>query len=254
MPKLSKLSRVWQKLYYLLLPDYIRFENYALPAKRLRTGGVEFQDNAYLLRSAKLEAQRLIEHCQLQDNDRILDVGCGFGRLPIGLIDIPYKISYLGLDVNPTAVNWCQRHITARRPELQFMHLDAQNERYNPDGQPLDSQFHFPLPENSFDIIYLYSVFSHMVLPDIEIYLGEFRRLLNRNGRLFFTAFTEKDAPDMSVNPANYRDIEWKSALHCVRYNHDFLHNLLVNYGFQLDNFVYEQETNGQSALYFSLS
>ena len=77
---------------------------------------------------------------------------------------------------------------------------------------------------------------------------------LNENGRLFFTAFAEKDVPDMTVNPANYRNIEWKSALHCVRYNVDSLQALLVQCGFQVDEFVYEQETNGQSAFYVSVA
>jgi SAM-dependent methyltransferase len=253
MSKTSKLSRIGQKLYYLLLPDYTRFESYTLPAKRLRTGGIEFQDDAYLLHSAKLEAQRLIEHCQLQDNNRILDIGCGFGRLPIGLIDIPLEISYLGLDVNPTAIAWCQRHIALKHPHLQFRHLNIKNERYNPNGQPLDQQFHFPFSESRFDIIYLYSVFSHMVWADVAIYLTEFRRLLNPSGQLFFTAFVEENVPEMSINPANYRNMKWQSALHCVRYNLDSLKELLVNNGFRLNKFVYEQETNGQSAFYLSL-
>jgi SAM-dependent methyltransferase len=249
----SSLAKIWQQLHHFINSDHVLFETYTLPVKRLRTGGTEFQDNAYLLQSARNEAQRLLDYCQLKDKERVLDVGCGFGRLPIGLIDIPLEISYLGLDVNPVAVDWCQRHITTRRSELQFMHLNINNERYNPDGLPLDNQYHFPLPASSFDIIYLYSVFSHMVLPDVEIYLRDFRRLLNSNGRLFFTAFAENDVPDMSVNPPHYRDIEWKSALHCVRYNFDFLSSLINRSGFQLTEFVYEQETNGQSAFYLSV-
>jgi SAM-dependent methyltransferase len=253
MLKKSRLAKIWQRFHYLLLPDYVHFENYVLPARRLRTGGAEFQDDAYLLQSAKNEGRRLIEHGRLQATERVLDVGCGFGRLPLGLLDAPFKLAYLGLDVNPTAITWCQHHITPIRPAFQFMRLNVKNDRYNPNGQPLDDQFHFPLPERSFDVIYLYSVFSHMVLPDVAIYLKEFRRLLNQNGRLFFTAFTEKDVPIMSVNPANYRNMKWKSALHCVRYNVDFLNALITDHGFQLDKFVYEQETNGQSAFYLSV-
>lgn len=250
----ANLTKSLRKLYYRFAPDHVWYENLPLPDKRLRTGGEEFQDDAYFLQSARHEAQRLVSHFSLTAEDNLLDVGCGFGRLAVGLLDTLPKLAYTGLDVNPVAIEWCQRHIETVHPSFQFVRLDVQNDRYNPEGQALDGRFRFPFSDNTFDIAYLYSVFSHMVQADVEIYLAELRRILNENGRLFFTAFAEKDVPDMTVNPANYRNIEWKSALHCVRYNVDSLQALLVQCGFQVDEFVYEQETNGQSAFYVSVA
>lgn len=250
----SNLSYSLRKIFYRFVPDHVWFENLPLPDKRLRTGGEEFQDNSYFVQSAREEVQRLIAHFDLTPEQKLLDVGCGFGRLAVGLLSTMPKLAYTGLDVNPMAIDWCQRHIEKVYPSFQFIRLDVQNERYNPNGQELDGRFRFPLDDNTIDVAYLYSVFSHMVQTDVEVYLNELHRLLNSNGRIFFTAFAEKDVPDMTINPANYRNIKWKSALHCVRYNAEFLENMLVKCGFQVDEFVYEQETNGQSAYYISVA
>jgi ubiquinone/menaquinone biosynthesis C-methylase UbiE len=246
-------TRALRKIYFSVFPDAVGYSGLTLPEKQLRTGGLEFQDDAFFVQSAQGEAKRAIDHLYLSSDQQILDVGCGFGRLAIGLIDILPNVSYVGLDVNPVAIEWCQRYIEKKFSSFHFIKLNVKNDRYNPSGEELNSLFHFPLPVQSFNAAYLYSVFSHMEQKDIEIYLHELHRVLDKNGRLFFTAFAEKNVPDMTINPPNYRNIEWKNALHCVRYNFDYLHDLIQKCGFQLDEFIYEQETNGQSAFYVSI-
>lgn len=244
---LRKLSR---SLYYAFRTDHVRYKQLILPESRLRTGGKEFKSDDYLVQSAHQEARRLEKHFQLSAQSNVLDVGCGFGRLAIGLLDINSDANYVGVDVNPEAIDWCNRHISEEHKQFEFVHLDVRNARYNPDGTIIDKDFQLPFPDDHFNITYLYSVFSHMVQEDIEIYLQELGRVMMNDGYLFFTAFAESDVPVMTINPENYRGIQWKSELHCVRYNRDHLEKMLHAHGFQAYLFEYEQETDGQSGIY----
>ena len=111
----------------------------------------------------------------------------------------------------------------------------------------------FPLPFNNreFDIIYLYSIFSHMTTEDVTAYLNEFKRLLAPSGKIFLTAFIEQNVQPMTINPPDYRR-NWQGPLHCVRYDKNFFISLLGENGFKIDRFDYEKETDGQSGLYIS--
>ncbi|MBI3448826.1 MAG: class I SAM-dependent methyltransferase [Acidobacteria bacterium] len=182
----------------------------------------------------------------------MLDIGCGPGRLAIGLMRRGLELkAYRGLDVNLRSIRWCQRYITRVRPEFRFVKVDVLNSRYNPNGRALDSGISLPFPDGEFDIIYLYSVFSHMTEPEVRIYLGEMRRLLTPTGRIFLTGFVEEGVPQVVVNPDNYRQ-QWKGPLHCVRYERGFFEALLRQFGFILDHFEHGTETNGQSGMYVS--
>ena len=228
------------------------FENLTLPAVHLRTGGKQFRDNKYFVQSAQQEVARLKDNFSLSKHSVLLDLGCGFGRLAIGFLSTGDPVSYIGIDVNNNAISWCERYISSRNSTFQFVHLNLQNNRYNPSGEPIDLKFKLPLEDKSVDVIYLYSVFSHMLQNDIKYYLRELHRVLVSSGKVFFTAFTEPDVATETVNPPGYQNIEWKDALHCVRYNHDFFLGLIEDSGFAVKKFEYGQETEGQSAFYLS--
>ena len=234
--------------------DYVSYENISLPAPTIRTGGEEFKNDQYYVQSASNEANRIFKHFSKYAKPKILDMGCGYGRLPIGFLLTKHPTNYIGMDVNSKAISWCQKHISAQNSDFEFIYLNLHNDRYNPSGTLIDEQVKLPLQSKFVDIIYLYSVFSHMTDFDIEIYLDEFNRVLKPNGHIFFTAFSEKNVPEMSINPQDYQSIHWEAPLHCVRFNHDYLTTLIHRHGFQIDLFEYGQETNGQSAFYLSKS
>lgn len=230
--------------------DAMVFNGHTLPAKRFRLCGLEFKDDAYYLASAQREVDRLVQHCGATQHSRILDVGCGVGRLATGLISRFGEIDqYQGVDVNPAYIRWCQHHVERYHPRYHFLHLDVSNERYNPQGQALGASFRFPFADGSFDIIYLFSVFSHMDAPDVRIYLREFRRLLRKGAFIFLTAFVEEHVPDVTVNPQDYRHA-WQGALHGVRYSRSFFESLVHENDLMIVRFDYEQAEDQQSAVY----
>lgn len=107
--------------------------------------------------------------------------------------------------------------------------------RYNPDGAQFDDDFAFPFEDEEFEIITLYSVFTHMLTDGVRAYLKEFKRLLTPDGRVFITAFIEEGVPDMVENPEGYLGYEWKGSLHCVRYNQEFFERLVDEAGLKLE-------------------
>lgn len=244
------LRRAYRRVALWLAPRYTVHEGVRLPPPHLRFCGLEFRDDAFFLASARSEADRLVESCGLSRSSRVLDVGCGPGRLAIGILDrVGGVAEYLGLDVHRPSIRWCTRHIAARHPGFRFQHVDARNARYNPDGAASASSSRLPLPDAHFDIAYLYSVFSHMLQPEVRAYLGELHRVMVPGGMLFCTGFVEEGVPEVSENPEGYRR-EWTGPLHCVRYERGALETMLREAGFELLRFVYGEETDGQSAIY----
>lgn len=232
------------------------FEHCKLPTLPWRRCcGPEYNNNAYYLKSAVAEAKRLA-NIGLTVNTRILDIGCGQGRLAIGLLQSNKKLKYyLGIDVRKYSIEWCRKFITEKHPNFQFEHIDVMNARYNRKGRPMDKDFSFPLDNEEFDIIYLFSVFTHMVTGDIKIYLREIKRLLAPSGKLFLTAFIENDVSNITINPKDYYKKlglkRWKGKLHCVLYDRDFFKSMLIENGFKIDHSEKTKEW-GQEGIYIS--
>ena len=132
-----------------------------------------------------------LELCQLQPDERVLDLGSGIGRKTIPLIShLSPAGRYVGLDVNPKGIAWCRANIAARHANFVFDHIDVSNKRYNPRGTVSDSEYRFPFEDGSFDLVILASVFTHMLPPGFERYLQEVSRVLSpKTGRCLITYF-----------------------------------------------------------------
>jgi SAM-dependent methyltransferase len=234
--------------------DRVIYGDITLPPCELRSGGPDFGEDAFFLASARAEADRLVRAFALSKKSRVLDIGCGVGRLAIGILSRVGQIEkYRGVDVNRRSIRWCRRYLEGVHPSFRFVRINVRNPRYNPSGRALSPNFRLPFANREFDVVYLYSVFSHMPTADVRIYLQESRRVLAPSGGLFFTAFAESDVPEVSVNPEGYRR-EWTGPLHCVRYNREFLQSLLSENGFTLAQTDYATETDGQSAFYATIA
>ena len=228
---------------------YVEVSGSIIPSKYRRYCGSEFKDDNFYLKSAEKEAKRLINYFQCTQQSQVLDVGCGQGRLPIGILRVIGDINYIGIDVDKKSIDWCKRYIQLKHPSFKFKHLNLHNERYNKNGVKIDEEFCFDLAENSVDIIYLFSVFSHTTEEDLRAYLNDFFRILDKRGKIFFTAFVENDVPNISINPESYH-LKCSGPFHIVRYNKDFLFSILDEYGFSILGFTHRTEADSQSAIY----
>jgi len=214
-----------------------------LPPYALRMGGQHFKKDADFVNAGVRDARVLRRRAGLGPRKRVLDWGCGAGRLAIGIKHLMGNVAdYHGVDIQPELLNWAKDNLTDEH--TRFTLVDAHNARYNPDGE---QSFHIPAEAESVDVLYAYSVFSHMLTQDVAGYGATIASILAPKGRAWVTAFVEEDVPDCVENPTDYLKLEWKGALHCVRFDRRFFEATLYDAGLAVDEFVYGRETDGQS-------
>lgn len=221
-----------------------------LPPVELRAGGHHFSRDRDFVRSASREVEQLIMLAGLVPTSRVLDVGCGAGRLAYGLIArFGSSITYDGIDVMEAPIEWCRTTISTAFPEYSFSLVDVRNERYNPSGVVDAAVAHLPFPARQFDLIYAYSVFSHMRARDVEAYLREFERVMASSARISVTAFIEEGVDDEAVNPPDYGPMIWSGELHCVRFSRRYFESAVRAARLEVLQFEYGLATDGQSRI-----
>jgi len=133
------------------------------------------------------------ELAELRRDERVLDVGCGIGRMARPLAGyLSAEGSYDGFDVNREGIGWCRRRYR-RHPNFRFAVADLFNARYNPHGAQRADEFRFPYDDASFSFVFATSVFTHLLEADATHYLAECARVLAPGGRFVATFFLLDD-------------------------------------------------------------
>lgn len=215
----------------------------ALPPSKYRMGGKHFKNDAAFIKTAVRDVKRLEKYAGLTRDSRLLDWGCGAGRLAVGVREHFGQIAdYHGVDVQPELIEWAEGNLAG--PGFRFTCVDVSNERYNPDGTPERTVGAAP---GVVDVLYAYSVFSHMNDEDTAAYLRLIATALSPHGRAFVTCFVEEGVPAWEENPPGYGPLEWKGRLHCTRFARRHFEDHVNDAGLAVDRFEYGDETDGQS-------
>jgi len=131
----------------------------------------------------------LIGKSQLFPDAHVLDVGCGIGRIARVLTKhLGNSGRYEGFDIIRDSIDWCREAYRDYR-NFRFTHADIYNSRYNRDGKLRARDFVFPYDDNSFDVVFLTSVFTHMLPEDVGHYMEQMARVLRPGGRSVATYF-----------------------------------------------------------------
>jgi SAM-dependent methyltransferase len=124
----------------------------------------------------------------LKAGGRILDFGCGPGRVIVCLYDlitnmqIDARFTWDGADIDPEAIGWAQRFI-----------YEIGNFETNAHEPPL------PYPDATFDLVYAVSVFTHLP-EDLQFaWLAELRRICKPGGHLVLTTHGEGHFADEAM-------------------------------------------------------
>ena len=129
----------------------------------------------------------LLHRAGLKPSHRLVDFGCGTGRLAMHAIPSLPHGHYIGIDVSQEML---------RRLDQRLRALPRSTCRVSLMHQAFDT---FPMADRSVDMVCAFSVFTHMEHEDSFRYLREARRVVRTGGRLVFSCLAIDSALGRSV-------------------------------------------------------
>jgi len=136
------------------------------------------------------QVELITEYAALARADRVLEIGCGLGRIAWPLSSrLGRRGRYAGLDTSWSYVDWCNRNLGLNPARYWFHHLDVFNTTYNPSGKIRGEDAEFPYEDRSFDLVLAISLFTHVGPATLVRYLAESARVMRPKGRLYATFF-----------------------------------------------------------------
>src|SRR5690606_34018994 len=213
MSKTSKLRDIWyslssnqrffiRRLYYLPKDtlDSItgKRHKYVPPRGYIYTGSPASAKD-YLMQGQN-QLQMLKEYANLEPSHQVLDIGSGIGRTAIALTSYLNKDgSYEGFDVVERGVQWCNSRIHKEHTNFKFKYVPLFNDLYNT-ATLKASEFVFPYSDNTIDVAFSFSVFTHMQIEEIQHYFNQVFRVLIPEGVCFSTFFLYDDASEEFIS------------------------------------------------------
>jgi SAM-dependent methyltransferase len=137
---------------------------------------------------------------KLKPSDRILDVGCGIGRISVPLTKyLSDEGAYNGFDIVKMGIDWCNKNIASKYRNFHFHHSNIYNKMYNPEGKERSSEYRFIYESNFFDFVFLTSVFTHMFSSDVNHYVTEISRVMKEGARCLISCFLLNQEADALI-------------------------------------------------------
>ena len=164
---LGPAFRCWEAWQSLRGGRRVAVEGPPLPPRRLMVRVAGTADADWFLRSGRAAYDAIAEHVPTAELGSVLDFGCGCGRVTRWWSGFAGEIA--GSDLSRPAVDWCRRNLRFARFELNGL------------APPL------AFADESFDLVYALSVFTHLT-ADLQLaWRDELLRVLRPGGRLLVT-------------------------------------------------------------------
>jgi SAM-dependent methyltransferase len=129
----------------------------------------------------------------LPPSPRVVDIGCGCGKLARFFYLIP-GLTYVGIDLFAPSIRWCNKVFAPFSDRFQFVHFDGHSEVYNPTGKVKASEYVLPLEDGEADMTVCASLFTHLFEPDAKQYLSQIERITKPGGHAIISIHVEPTA------------------------------------------------------------
>jgi SAM-dependent methyltransferase len=159
------------------LDYYISNDKYPLPATQDREGYMDSRHYEFWLSGLQdyLEIKHLLKkNAKIIGNDfRAFDFGCASGRVLRHFLCHEKHIELWATDLNSRHVEWVRKFLGPSVKVFQNSKLP-----------------HLPIEDKFFDLVYAFSVFTHIDTFEL-FWLSEIRRVLKRGGFAYITIHSE---------------------------------------------------------------
>ena len=180
-------------------------------------------DQAAAIESAEKNIRTLTHELGVLDlsEKTVLDIGCGvkFTQVFYGR-GVPVK-QYHGVDVDGPMIDFLESNVHDDR--FSYRHIDVYNEMYNKRGTALSPETNIGAGGRKFDVVCLFSVFTHLAPKDYLAMLKLTRRYVDPNGKLVFTTFID------DTIRGNFKDVVVGKPLLEAAYKKDAIREMLVS-------------------------
>jgi SAM-dependent methyltransferase len=177
-----------------VVPNLVYKEFRDLPPNHLRVRvGVSnrlFANQVHHMRQAVKRWMYWFEAGWVTMESNIIDLGVGCGRYAqhfkdLSYYDQKYSGSYLGIDIDGEALQWCRENFDERFEFVQSTHESSSyiNDQAAPDD------YRFPREDGTVDFIFGESIFSHLLEDTAMNYLREGARVLRPGGVMAVSCF-----------------------------------------------------------------
>jgi SAM-dependent methyltransferase len=130
------------------------------------------------------------ERLDLQPNARIVDLGCGWGRLAAALAEhLDPTAEYHGFDPKREHVRWAHMNLMPRHQAFNFHITNLANRIYNPGGVLHTTTFLVPFASGSRDLVVASALFAYLSPEELEAYARQAARILKPGGRFLATFY-----------------------------------------------------------------
>lgn len=155
-------------------PDGLPF-----PPARLIHAVAGTKDTGWFWQGGQLGARTIVDMLARRglapaECTRILDFGCGCGRVIRHLAPLAPRAELHGTDYNAALIRWCQRALQ----RTSFARNDLAPPTRYADG--------------TFDLVYAFSVFTHLTEPLQHAWLAELRRITRPGGWMIITTHGDR--------------------------------------------------------------
>lgn len=134
------------------------------------------------------------DRLDLKRDARIVDIGCGWGRLAAALAEhLDPDADYHGFDPKREHVRWAQVNLMPRHPAFNFHITNLANRIYNPAGTLRTTTFVVPFSTASRDLVVASALFAYLSPEELDCYAREAARILKPGGRLLATFYLLDD-------------------------------------------------------------